>query len=328
MKKAVLILLMLVLIATIQLPAYADGIDLAISDRTPQKGDVVYVTVSLNEKAMGNSLAITFSADQSVLNWLPDESKWERKGILQDFGMMGNAGVWTTEQVQDLQGKVCTLAFRVVSDASFMDAQIECTVVVKNGAEQVGKYTAKTVISASCDHEYGAWESMGTIGHKRVCTKCGANQNQSHEWDQGVITEDPDNPYMGLKKYTCTDCGEVKTSRVDRPPEQTQPTNPTDQENDTTLPTHEHIRPTNPGNKPTLPGNISTLPENISTRPTEDSAHDHTHPTTGQQTTSEPDEQDEDSVLLMVLVFVGTLAIMAGAVTFFIVKDKKKNASK
>lgn len=322
MKKAVLILLMLVLIVTVQLPAYAQGLDLTISDRTPETGEVVYLTVSLDERAMGNSLAVTLSFDKTVLKWLPEQSKWGRAGILQDFGMMENAGVWTTEQVQNLQGKVCTLAFRVESDASFKDAQIECTVVVKNGSEQVGKYTGQTKLSNSCDHEYSAWESLGTIGHKRVCKKCGANQNQSHKWDQGVITEDPENPHMGLKKYTCADCGEVKTTRVDRPPEQTQPTIPENPDHST----DDHTYPTKPNQQPTIPHIQPTRPSNISTRPTlnlpHDHDHDHTLPTAGQQTT---DETDQGDTLLMVLVFAGTLAIIGGAIAFFIIKDKKKN---
>ena len=49
-----------------------------------------------------------------------------------------------------------------------------------------------------------------------TCSDCGEQKaeilaKKSHEWDNGVITQEPTCAQMGIKTYTCSDCGEQKT---------------------------------------------------------------------------------------------------------------------
>ncbi len=62
-------------------------------------------------------------------------------------------------------------------------------------------------------HSYDSWQHNGTQ-HWKVCS-CGAQANVgAHTWDDGVITTEPTQTTPGVRTYSCTTCGRVKTESI------------------------------------------------------------------------------------------------------------------
>ncbi|MBO5883556.1 MAG: leucine-rich repeat protein, partial [Clostridia bacterium] len=68
------------------------------------------------------------------------------------------------------------------------------------------------------DHIYGEWEKHDDKQHKKSC-ECGDIVYTDHVWNDGDITEKPTHTSKGVKKITCTDCGETKTETLDKLPD-------------------------------------------------------------------------------------------------------------
>lgn len=296
MKRFLLVVVVLAMMLSVQLTAMAAGLTMSFQQYTAGPGQTVYLSVSLPETVQGNSVAITITEmNEETLTWVPNSSSWSKDAVLKDFGMSGNAGVWTTEQATNLSGEICVLAFKIKDDAQFTNTKVQCSMVVKNGTETVGTYQGEAILRASCTHEYGKWENVGQIGHNRVCKHCGANQTKTHNWDQVVTTQDPNTPSMGIKTYTCSECGGTKTENVDWNPGQT----------GSTAPDHDHT--STPTTSATGDGH----------------SHDHTTSTTG----AAGSDNQVNGVLLGVLALVGGLLIVGGAVTAVILRAKKTKGS-
>ena len=257
MRKILSILLLLSLVTALALPGGAVDGGLSVTHMEVEPGDTAYLRVSLNESVKGNSIRVTYSYDSSQLQALPKACTWEKKGLLQDFDYRKN-GVWASSDVTELKGDLFVLAFAVRKSAKFADTMINCEVIVKNGTEVVGSYSAIGVVSMYCEHEFGSWEDSGNVGHAQQCKHCGKTLTASHSWDDGVISDIPDEDRVKLKTYTCTACGRQRTQKVavdteeptvdvpQPPQETTEPvTYPTAPPQETT-PRHEETVPTYP----------------------------------------------------------------------------------
>lgn len=66
---------------------------------------------------------------------------------------------------------------------------------------------------AVIEHSYGDWVSTGETHHTHSCL-CGAVEEAEHTWDSGVVTVQATCSERGTKLYTCTGCGETKTTRI------------------------------------------------------------------------------------------------------------------
>ncbi|MBQ7145038.1 MAG: hypothetical protein IJR65_07780 [Oscillospiraceae bacterium] len=60
-------------------------------------------------------------------------------------------------------------------------------------------------------HSCGDWTDAGDGTHSRVCAVCGAEFNEPHAWDEGVVTLRPTPDADGTVTFTCADCGAVRT---------------------------------------------------------------------------------------------------------------------
>lgn len=63
-------------------------------------------------------------------------------------------------------------------------------------------------------HTPGAWQHDAN-SHWQTCTDCGeVMQSQSHSWDAGSVTKQPNCKEEGIKTYTCTVCGGTRTESI------------------------------------------------------------------------------------------------------------------
>ena len=62
-------------------------------------------------------------------------------------------------------------------------------------------------------HTFGDWTSVDENNHKRVCA-CGEEDIEAHTWNDGVVTTPATHMAEGVKTYTCTVCGAIKTEPI------------------------------------------------------------------------------------------------------------------
>jgi hypothetical protein len=146
-KWIVFALLMAVLMAAVPCVA-AQGI--AVTDASAAPGQIVYLTVSLQESVRGDSMAVIYECDTDLLKPEPTACRWSTEGILQDFGDQ-MAGVWADDEAKDRKGEICILAFRVQPGANFRETEVKVTLKIKNLSEDTGAFTAIGKVSRQGD---------------------------------------------------------------------------------------------------------------------------------------------------------------------------------
>ena len=266
MKKIIVFAVCLVLLSMLTLPCFAATDTLTMTNATAQPGDTVYLTVTLTESIVGNTIGLSYTYDDQVLTPVPDSCSWAQKGSLQNFSN-DNSAVWAVSNPIDLKGTICVLAFKVKDKASFEKTQVTCSVILRANSTDLGIFTAKAEVLNQCEHSYSAWKNIGEVGHSRTCSKCNITYTQSHQWDEGEIKEKPGDVLHNLKIFTCAVCSGTKEQEIPAGNVPTTATKPTEKpEKETTVPT----LPT----KPTTPANNTKPTE---TRPTH---QPHTAPTT------------------------------------------------
>lgn len=302
MKKWILSIAAAVMLLCMCAQVFARENAMSVTDAAAEPGQTVFLTVRLNESAVGDTLAISYDFDSKLLTAIPESCKWERSSQLADFDKNKNIGAWAAPSIMDLKGDICTLAFRINTGVSFKSTKVTCTMQVMHGNQVAGTYTAAAIVSVSCKHgSYGDWLSRDPLVHGRSCSQCGNVQSGTHKWDSGVLSENPSDSLSKLLTLTCNLCKGTKTIVVTdslsepdgtKPQENTKPTNPGSgntgatkpQEPECTDPEHDHPHPDDV-QRPTGPsGNGSSQNRPDEERPTGSNG----------QTGNQPDHDDHD----------------------------------
>ena len=263
MKKLLSILLAAAVTLVLALPAAAAETGIRMADIAVQEGEMVYIPVSLEAAVTATAVGLSYTYDSGALEICPEECRWIPKGMLNDFSKTGPEAVWASKGATELSGDLCVLAFRIVNVQNFRKTEISCSVTVKNGGDTAGVYQDSAEITKVCAHQFGDWADKGSHGHARKCTLCGIEEQQSHDWDAGTRTTDPDRPNVTLLTHRCTICSAEEVSEipggvqvvVPTYPEATRPSQPED-----TMPEATRPQPTYPQeqeNQPTRPGSGS-----------------------------------------------------------------------
>ena len=214
MKKLMTLLAMIAMVFTMSTTTYAADTKLTVSDASAKSAQMVYVTVSLADCKKANTIGLTMKYDSNVLKRVPGECSWTKSGTIAEFDVAKNTGVWTTKKAQDINGEMCTLAFRVNADAPVGDTKVTCEVLVKNDSNVIGTYTAEGVVTITCEHSYGEWSKKDDIMHLKECKYCQTQKTASHVWDDGQVTKEPTEKEEGIKTYQCKDCGATKEEAI------------------------------------------------------------------------------------------------------------------
>lgn len=214
MKKIIMSLLACLLLSAMAITGFAAENALVLSSVEAAPGETVYMTLSLTEPVVGDSMAITYAYDTNILEPVLGAFSWEQKGLLQDFGKTNNAGVWAAKETTKLEGDICVLAFKVLEKATLIQSKVSCTLIVKNSDQEAGRYVTEGIIYQQCDHQYGQWMDTGSLGHSRICDKCGRSQIQSHNYDDGADRTDASG--ATVKQFTCIDCKAYKQIQLNQ----------------------------------------------------------------------------------------------------------------
>jgi len=165
MKKIVTLLFAMMMFIAVPISVCAGSTMVTLSGATAKRGQMVYLDVTLSDCKKANTLGITMEYDSSVLKKVASDCSWERKGTVQDFAVAKDNGVWGVSKKTDLNGKICTLAFRVKADADIGDTEVSCTVIVKNDSKKIGTYKAKATVSVA---DETAKEEQGSVKEENI----------------------------------------------------------------------------------------------------------------------------------------------------------------
>ena len=157
------------------------------------------------------SIGFHVDYDASAMEFL--EGTWLLEGIISDIDEAAGNGVIAFTTGQTIHGTIAKLKFDVKADAP--GGQFPVTVKVTLNP---GKYTETKVIGdlhLQCQtHNWGAWVSVDDDFHSRKCNSCTAGETEPHQWDNGVITLEPTATEPGIRTFTCTACGHMKTETI------------------------------------------------------------------------------------------------------------------
>lgn len=240
MKKILVFATAIALLAAMTVTAYA-ATGLTATNAVGKAGQAVELTFSVDGSVKGDWVKVEYSYDDSLLVPQPQACRWYPQGGISNFHNIKNIGAWAASSPVGLQGKLCSLSFGIKAGVSFDSTTVSCTVTILKDSKEVAKYTATGIVSATCIHSYGLWESVGEFNHERSCTVCGEKQTSGHSWDKGKQIPDPQNANNSLMVFTCTGCAttkEIPMAGVHTPETQPEPTvRPTEPDNDYTHPT-------------------------------------------------------------------------------------------
>lgn len=248
MKKLCIMAIIMAMLLSVSSVAMAEEDPLSLSDANVRAGQTIYLTLKLNTAVTGDAVGVSYTYDRNLLEAVVSSCTWSIKGTMSNFNRE-DAGVWASTSSQNLMGEICVLAFRVKSDVEFTDTTVSCTLVIKNGSQEQGTYTAQAKVAYSCEHSYGDWENGDDIGHLKTCKYCGATITAPHSLGSGVPTENPDDPDNDLLIYNCEICGYVRQVEI-----------PKQQEEISNAPTHSTQEATEPPSAETNSNPSSTMP--------------------------------------------------------------------
>lgn len=311
MKKISILAVILAILLTFSTVAMAEENALTLSDAHVREDETIYLTLRLNKSIIGDAVGISYAFDSAVLEPVLSSCTWSQKGTLSNFNKE-YAGVWAASKAKDLSGDICVLAFRVKDDVKLTETTVSCTLVIKNGADEQGTFTAQATVTYACDHSYGLWEPNNEAGHIKSCVHCGSTAYQPHSWNTPKNEENPDDPDHDWMVYDCQVCGFVYREEVAEIEEVTEPSQTTEPVTEPTATVTDPPRPpetqpvpsvpstsapNNPGNPdtkepvkqtdPTLPPQ-ETLPRDPETQPNV--------PTQETRPAFTEDDKDNDSV--------------------------------
>lgn len=268
MKKLLSFFLAAILVSMLMVPASAAESGITMKDVTTDT-ETVYVCVSLDAEVTAAAVGLTYSYDSKLMTVLPDECKWIEEGTLSDFSKTANQAVWAYDGTKALSGDLVVLAFQIRDLDSFRESTVSCNVTLKNGSATVGSYQASAKVIKACNHAFGSWSSKDALSHVHKCDKCGIEETQSHTWNQGTSSTDPQKPNITIVTYKCSVCGGEKVTETPSGDQEVQPTNPQPtQPSETTQPTNP--QPTYPeeNTQPTTKPTTSTKPTTAATEAT------------------------------------------------------------
>ena len=242
MKKIGYILLaVLLLLPCIAFPAWAQASSLAMeaSGGSGEAGETVTVAVRLTENPGVTSVKLSLSYDSTALVLKKAENGTLFDGWYQaspTIGTLPYLMVWVASEVQSETGELILLEFQI-ADGATVGTVTSPTVSIEeaycNGTALLAA-PIKFDIEVICRHTYGAYTSVDALTHQRECSKCHTVEPSDHAWDAGTVTTPATHLTVGIKTFTCTDCGEIKTEEIPKlqtPPGEDpsdDPTNPSD----------------------------------------------------------------------------------------------------
>lgn len=204
MKKRLFLALCLVLVVALTaIPAMAaSSVDAWVETNktTISPGDSITITVYAEVDNCGGG-ACKLSFDSSVFTLTSGESK-VAGAFVNGFYASSMSTTFAFNESAPVSGVISVFELTVKDDAPSGSYAVTATFNTDGFS-----VSDSVTLSMACDHTYDN-------GCDETCNKCGATREADHSYDGGKITTPATCGKEGVKTYTCTTCGAVKTEAV------------------------------------------------------------------------------------------------------------------
>ncbi|MBR2189005.1 MAG: M6 family metalloprotease domain-containing protein [Eubacterium sp.] len=204
-----------------------------VENRQDNKWDQrLYASVKVSENSPKGGL-ILWHIDEAVLNqYLENNSVNDgnhRPAVMPLYPETGESGVTWTGNEPDLKSPFYDAAVWSSKYASSVGAELNLPLYGTDDSANLRSARTSSDIKiqftdnnastmhVNLSHLYGKWKKLSATQHQRVCSRNHAHiEKASHTWDAGVITTKATANADGIRTYTCTACGAVKTEKISR----------------------------------------------------------------------------------------------------------------
>ena len=204
MKKALSLVLCLLVVAALCIPAFAASASASASISGVPSELTKDATATVNVSLSGTPTMSSALVQVSLGGGLELVSgAWQKDG-LKDFDLSMGHGVIALSGTGTLDGTAFSF---VVKGKTISSAAQNVTVnfTFKNGVSEVGTASASALVKVVCaTHSLGAYTNVNANQHTRTCSVCGYVETANHAWDGGSVTKTANCKEAGNKHYTCT----------------------------------------------------------------------------------------------------------------------------
>ena len=198
---------------------------IATGDAEAYAGETVTVPVKISSNAGFVSASIIVEYDDSVLTLTGVNDKALISGAAHTTRFTSPYILSWENDIRasnyTLNGTLAELVFTVSSFAEPGDYDIKVGtpthgILNSNGVEVDCSFSAGTITvhEEECSHDWSDWKKSSSTRHKRSCDLCGEVEYDSHEWDDGEVTEEATEDTTGVLTYSCDICGATKTEII------------------------------------------------------------------------------------------------------------------
>ncbi|MBE6958701.1 MAG: hypothetical protein E7447_06090 [Ruminococcaceae bacterium] len=210
MKKISIFLILMLAVVMLAVPVLAAqpaAMTVNASDKTLDRGDTVVITVSTTkvDECVSGGFMLTF--DKNVFEFVSGESALSAQGYMAGVSnAAGNVAGYFMNGNKTVEGEIFKITLRVKDTAAYGSYTVSGVPNLKAGGAAVECTVNEVTFTVACRHTFGAFEFVNDSTHKHTCTKCGHEEQGSHVWDNGTITQKPDCEKPGELEKTCSDC--------------------------------------------------------------------------------------------------------------------------
>ena len=212
MKKLFPIILCVMLIGILALSVSAEGSSVALtpSANTLERGDTftIVATLTNSDPIKLGTVALEYDANVFELTGGTCHVAGANPAVVLPAQKVGTFMLGAETAVS---GQIFTFNFKVKADAAFGTYTFTPTAAI--GISTGNKITAtNTSITVACNHAYSDWTKLDDNKHQQVCSKCGDEKQDEHDWNDGE--GQPSCDQATTVKYTCLICHATKEATI------------------------------------------------------------------------------------------------------------------
>lgn len=191
-------------------------------------GKIVSIPITINSNSGFVSMSLSITYDTSALTLISCEYTDVISGSIHSANYSSPYKLtWENDILTSnitATGTIAYLTFLVSEDAK----EQEYSIIVRTPTDGVLDANGNTVavtfeqgtIKVTKKHicHFEIWEYVNRTTHVRYCKDCDEKEYKNHNWNDGIITKQPDHKNEGEISYTCLGCNYTYTNEIDPKP--------------------------------------------------------------------------------------------------------------
>ncbi|MBE6916997.1 MAG: hypothetical protein E7470_03695 [Ruminococcaceae bacterium] len=222
MKKAILLLAVLMLLTAVAMPVFATDTEVTIS--TPNdiyyRGENVVLTVNISGDVPYTILKCQILFDEAVFEYVSYDLSADVPAEIFRFNEDKKSFALTFREPTAYAGTIGTVTLKVKEGSSFdpstikVDAEATDTVSDKDKDITLSIVEKSVQIAIGCRHNY-TWVNTDDTTHTGTCSLCGDVKTEKHGWGEGFNITPATCTEPGSETQECLLCHTQKTVRID-----------------------------------------------------------------------------------------------------------------